>query len=147
MVTRAFAVEDGNLQRRSLVTSRTQLYKDIDLNFTAKTSGDVYKSTDAAAVKQAVKNLLLTNFGEKPFLPIFGGNLSALLFDLSDPELATSLDRTIKEAIKIHEPRAKHMKNIINVDPDRNYVEVTIEFQIISTSEIVTFTTQLTRLR
>lgn len=147
MVTRAFAVEDGNLQRRSLVTSRSKLYKDIDLNFTTKTSGDVYKATDAAAVKQSIKNLLLTNFGEKPFLPLFGGNLSALLFDLSDPELENSLDRTIKEAIKIHEPRARHLKNTINVDPDRNYVEVTVEFQVISTSEIVIFTTQLTRLR
>jgi hypothetical protein len=31
MVTRAFAVEDGNLQTRSLVTSRNKLFSDIDL--------------------------------------------------------------------------------------------------------------------
>jgi hypothetical protein len=34
MVTRAFAVEDGNLQTRSLVTSRNKLFSDIDLTFT-----------------------------------------------------------------------------------------------------------------
>ena len=60
MVTRAFAVEDGNLSTRSLITTRNKLFSDIDLTFTNRPSGDLYKKTDAAAVKQAVKNLLLT---------------------------------------------------------------------------------------
>jgi hypothetical protein len=59
MVTRAFAVEDGNLNTTSLVTSRNRLYKDIDLTFAKKPSGEIYKKTDAAAVKQAVKNLII----------------------------------------------------------------------------------------
>jgi hypothetical protein len=59
MVTRAFAVEDGNLNTTSLVTSRNRLYKDIDLTFAKKPSGEIYKKTDAAAVKQAVKNSII----------------------------------------------------------------------------------------
>ena len=84
MATRAFAVEDGNLNTRSLVTTRTRLYSDIDLTFAKKPSGEIYKKTDAAAVKQAVKNLLLTNKYEKPFQPSFGGDLNNLLFELVD---------------------------------------------------------------
>ena len=48
--------------------SAYQKFIDIDLNFTAKsTSGDIFKKTDQAAVKQSIKNLLMTNKLEKPF--------------------------------------------------------------------------------
>ena len=33
----------------------------ITLSFNKKTNGDVFKKEDAAAVKQAIKNLLMTN--------------------------------------------------------------------------------------
>ena len=72
---RAFAVEDGNLSTGSVVTSRSKNYVDIDLSFNAKTNGDIFKKVDAAAVKQAVKNILTTGTGEKPFLPNFGGGI------------------------------------------------------------------------
>ena len=44
-----------------ILTSRTKSYSDIDLTFTPKASGDIFKKQHGAAVKQAVKNLLLTN--------------------------------------------------------------------------------------
>ena len=91
MPVRAFSIEDGNLASKTILTSRTKSSEDIDLSFSATPSGDVFKKTDAAAVKQAVKNLLLTNFSEKPFLPRFGGNLNSLLFalntDIDDEDL------------------------------------------------------------
>ena len=57
MPTRAFAVEDGNIGLTTINTSRSKSYSDIDLTFTAKASGDIFKKSHAAAVKQAVKNL------------------------------------------------------------------------------------------
>ena len=77
MVTKAFSLEDGNLSRKTLLGTKTKEYKDIDLTFTNKPSGDIYKKNEAAAVKQAVKNLLLTNSTEKPFEPYYGGDLNA----------------------------------------------------------------------
>jgi phage baseplate assembly protein W len=99
MARKYFAVEDGDLQTRSLVTSRSRTYSDLDLTFTKKPSGDVYKKTDAAAVKQAVKNLLLTTPGEKPFNPYFGGGLNSLLFELANDETNFLLTEYIKSAI------------------------------------------------
>ena len=61
-MARQFAVEDGNLQTRSIVTSRTVNYKDVDLTFSKKANNDIFKKEDAAAVKQAVKNILMTDF-------------------------------------------------------------------------------------
>lgn len=147
MVTRAFAVEDGNLNTTTLVTSRNRLYKDIDLTFAKKPSGEIYKKTDAAAVKQAVKNLLLTNKYEKPFQPEFGGDLNNLLFELVDNNTVYEIDGAIREAIKRYEPRARVRQVATNLQPDANSISVTITFQIVNTEEVVTLDTTITRLR
>jgi phage baseplate assembly protein W len=147
MARKYFAVEDGDLQTRSLVTSRSRTYSDLDLTFTKKPSGDVYKKTDAAAVKQAVKNLLLTTPGEKPFNPYFGGGLNSLLFELANDETNFLLTEYIKSAIDNFEPRAKLLSVGANVNPDSNTARVKVEFQIVNTSEIVTLETTVIRLR
>ena len=64
---RVFSQEDGQLEKPTIISSRERVYKDVDLTFTARSMGDVFKKTDAAAVKQSIKNLLLTNHGDKPF--------------------------------------------------------------------------------
>tara|TARA_R110000868_G_scaffold94700_4_gene261065 strand:+ start:1496 stop:1939 length:444 start_codon:yes stop_codon:yes gene_type:complete len=147
MVTRAFAVEDGNLQTRSLVTSRNKLFSDIDLTFTNKPSGDLYKKTDAAAVKQAVKNLLLTNRTEKPFQPTFGGDLNNLLFELVDNDTAYEIEALITQSITKFEPRALVQRVITNLQPDANSISVTVRFQVVNTQEIVTVDATIMRLR
>ena len=147
MARKYFAAEDGDLQTGSLVTSRNRTYSDLDLTFTKKPSGDVYKKTDAAAVKQAVKNLLLTTPGEKPFNPYFGGGLNGLLFELADDETNFLLTEYIKSAIDNFEPRAKLLSVVPNVSPDNNTARVKVEFQIVNTLEIVTLETTVIRLR
>ena len=51
-VTRSLSFEDANINVGSTVaTSRNVPYSDLDLTFANKTTGDVYKKVDAAAVK------------------------------------------------------------------------------------------------
>ena len=83
MVAKAFSIEDGNLSNKTLIGARTRSYSDIDLTFSKKPSGDIFKKNEAAAVKQAVKNLLMTNRLEKPFTIDYGGHLNDFLFELS----------------------------------------------------------------
>ena len=145
-MARAFSVEDTNLSR-SLISSRGTDYKDIDLAFAAKPAGDVFKKVDAAAVKQAVKNLLLTNRGEKPFQPDFGADLNEVLFNLDtefDPDFVQDL---IAEAIKNFEPRAFVLSVSVSTDGDNNRLDATVEFQVVNTEEIVTTEVSLARLR
>ena len=124
-----------------------RLYSDIDLTLAVKQNGDIYKKRDAAAVKQAVKNLISTNYFEKPFQPNFGGNIRAYLFDLADDDTAEEIELTIASAITRYESRAKVMRVKAIPRPDYNSIEVTIVFRVISTSEEVTFTTVMARLR
>lgn len=147
MVTRALAAEDGNLLSRSLVSSRQKDYSDIDLTFSLRPNGDIYKKTDAASVKQAVKNLLLTNHYEKPFNMLFGGNLTALLFELVDEDSGFEIEQAVRQAIERNESRAKVVSVDTNLNPDRNSLGLTVTFRILNTGEIVSVNTIIARLR
>jgi len=147
-IRRAFAQEDTNLQTASVTTTRVRQYTDIDLAFRAKpSSGEIYKKTDAAAVRQAVKNLVQTNRLEKPFRPQYGGNLRGQLFELADRGQSDVLRRGVIENIEYFEPRAQVLEVIVSLQPDNNSLSVTIKFKVVNTEEEVTFTTTLARLR
>lgn len=146
-MAKAFSIEDGNLQTRTLVTARSRLYKDIDLSFTKRPSGDIYKKTDAAAVKQAIKNLLLTTKTEKPFQPYFGANLNNIIFNLSEDFDDGQIRDVIVNAIGNYEPRAQVRRVDVDLSPDSNSVRITVVFQVISTSEEVQLDISLMRLR
>ena len=141
------SAEDVRLGSSSILGSRTRVYKDIDLTFAVKPSGEIFKKTDAAAVKQAVKNLMLTNYYEKPFQPRFGANLRDLLFDLADDESEEDIEERCLNAINVFEPRAEALNVTAIANPDRNSIQVVVEFRVINTEELVKFTTTLARLR
>ena len=147
MPSRAFSIEDGNIGTKNILTSRREEYSDIDLSFAKKGSGDIFKKSHSAAVKQAVRNLLLTNFSEKPFLPLFGADLNSMLFRLRSDIDDDTLEDDIIKAIETFEPRARvlNIKNVIS--PDTNEVKVTVTFQVINTSEEAFVDVSLTRLR
>ena len=146
-IRRVLSTEDGNLQKSTLISSRAVDYLDIDLTFNKRPSGDLYKKRDAAAVKQSIKNLLLTDFYEKPFQPFFGANLRAMLFELADDDTEDEVEENIRTAINKYEPRAEILTISVNVLPDQNDMRVSVYFKIINTQETVTFTTNLSRLR
>jgi len=147
MPIRAFSIEDGNIGTKNLLSSRTETYKDIDLTFAKKASGDVFKKEHAAAVKQAIKNLLLTNFSEKPFQPRFGGNLNSFLFALNTDIDDDDLREQIIQAIEVFEPRVQVLNIDTNLRDDSHEIKVTVTFKMINTSQVESTQVNLTRLR
>ena len=145
-MARSFSIEDGNLQS-SITGSRNRKYSDVDLTFNTNTINDVYKKLDAGAVKQSVKNILLTSYHEKPFRPYFDTNLNDILFELFDQSLMNDIDLRIKTAIQNYEPRAKIEDISVTELRDINALYITIIFSIVNTGEKVTLTTTITRLR
>lgn len=150
-ITRALSIEDTNLSSASTVTAtRNKEYSDIDLSLALKSqTRDIYKKLNVESVKFAVKNLLLTNQGEKPFNPYYGGNLYNFLFELADGGTEKSVIREVKNVLEVYEPRVDipTLKVLVNMQPDYNSAEVTIIFKVINTGELVEFTTVLSRLR
>ena len=67
------------------VTSATKGFSDLNLQMIPHPQKrDIIPLKDNAAVKNAVRNLLLTNFFERPFQPTVGANLRGLLFEPAD---------------------------------------------------------------
>ena len=150
MASRAFSVEDGNLSNQStLKATKNREYIDLDLSFAKKGSGDIFKKTSAASVKQALKLLLMTGRTEKPFSPYFGADLGTYLFELADNQTVIDIEFAIRENIRAFEPRVNIQTLKINTDvsPDTNSISITLIFNIVNSSETVEFTTRLNRLR
>ena len=157
MPTRVYSNEDGNVNKKSIVVSRTREDKDIDLTFSAKFIGldsdgtnlraDIFKKTNAGAVKQAIRNLLLTNFTERPFMHRFGCNLIDMLFRLSTEVDDANLESDIARAIQTYEPRAQVLGINSVVSPDNHEVRITVRFLVIATLQQDTVELNLTRLR
>lgn len=149
-MARSFSLEDGNLQQSSLIVSRNVDYSDIDLAFDVideVSNRDVFKKKDAAAVKQSVKNIVLTNRGEKPFAPKFGTNIIDLIFELNEPDVGISLRNRIKRAIELYEPRAVVEKVKIDNIIDQYTLNAVIVFRVINTTELISLNVTLSRLR
>ena len=69
-------------------------YKDLDLNFTRNpVTNDVTRIEDIDAVKRSVKNLVQTNFYERPFHPELGCGIRELLFENYTPIIGIFLKR------------------------------------------------------
>ena len=135
---------------RTNASSRsTRLYRDIALSFeTNAATKDVIVKKDVDAVKQSVKNLILTNHYYRPFHPEICSGITNLLFEPLDPITANSLSRVIGEVITNFEPRAQLVSVDARPNPDTNSYEVTIDFRVINVpGELVSLTTMLERSR
>tara|TARA_R100001460_G_scaffold42179_1_gene78184 strand:- start:104 stop:541 length:438 start_codon:yes stop_codon:yes gene_type:complete len=145
-MARQLSIEDGNLSS-SILTSRRKSYSDIDLLFERKPSGDIYRKTDADAVKQSVKNIVSTNRYEKPFEIFYGANITGMLFELADAGMGTHVEDQVKSAIQDYEPRARILRINVFSNPDRNTLQVELLFRVTSTEQEVELQTTVSRLR
>ena len=108
------------------------VFSDVNVSFTPHpVTGKLPVLKNADAVKRSVRNLILTNFGERPYDPLYGGNVRAMLFEnTDDPLLQDQLRRQIEGAIKNYEKRARVDRVLVDVKPDSNALIISIRFMI-----------------
>lgn len=127
-------------------TSRT--FRDLDLNFNIHPiRKDINLHKNEYAIISSVKNLVLTNFYERPFQPQLGSNVRRLLFENIDTVIAAQLERAIEETITNFEPRVQISKITAVPRPDENKYGVEMEFFIINLTDPVNITFFLERVR
>jgi len=136
-------------QGQNDISRNVRQWTDLDLFFAKKaTSKDISKVTDIQAVKRSIRNLVLTNFYEKPFHPEIGCGVRGLLFELMDPLTSYAIAKQIEITVENFEPRARLIGVRANPDLDRNEYEVTLEFYVVNApTELVDLTIFLERLR
>jgi phage baseplate assembly protein W len=108
-----------------------KLYSDIDLTFTRQPGkGDIALSYDDNAVIRSVRNLLLTDFYERPFQPEIGSNINGLLFENISSITASAIEEDIKNTLTNFEPRVTISELVVDALPDKNAFFVRVTFFI-----------------
>ena len=140
------AVYDSQSQSKSTRNSRK--FRDLDLDFDRNiVTNDVKVVEDVVAIKRSVRNLVQTNFYERPFHPELGCGVRELLFENFTPLTAVFIKRKIEEVLIKYEPRINLTNVAVDDDQDRNRLVVDIYFRIIGIEGPQVVSTFLQRIR
>jgi uncharacterized protein len=86
-------------------------------------------------VDQAIQIILLTEPGERPMLPEFGGGLRHFVFEPNSPATHRAIERTVKTALIDWEPRID-VENV-SVNPDSvqpNLLFIHVDYKVRATN-------------
>ena len=120
----------GKLDQASVV-SKKKPHRDLDLSLKIHPiRKDLIPLKDDAAVKNAVRNLIITNFYERPFGDDKGANLRGLLFEPAGFITEIRLRDAIERVIEKYEPRVRIISIRIFDNTDRNEYIVNVNFKI-----------------
>ena len=108
--------KDYTKEVKSSSSRQSRKFKDIDLNFTRHpVSNDIGTLEDAIAIKRSVRNLIQTNYYERPFHPELGCGVRQLLFENYTPMTSIFLKRKIEEVLQNYEPRISLTLSLIHI--------------------------------
>jgi len=126
----------------------TRTFSDLDFNFGLHpATSDVVTRYDEDAVKQSIRNLILTQNYERPFRSNIGCQVKGLLFEPISPLLTAMIERTISDTIINYEPRADLISVEVKFSPENNSVYISITFKIKNTETPVNINLILERTR
>ncbi len=110
----------------------SQGFKDISASFQiSPLTSDLIATKNETAIARSVRNLIMTIPGERPFAPVLGSNVTALLFENFDLLTASAIQSEIENTLENYEPRVKLSE--VNVEPnfDAHEFHVTLQYFIV----------------
>jgi phage baseplate assembly protein W len=130
------------------LSKKPNLYSDFhkDLRI-SPISKDIALLKDEDAVKQSIKNLILTDPGERLMQPLIGGGIRGLLFENITPGVLKVIETKCRDTINIYEPRAEIIDITASSLIDDNKVSVVIQFYIRNVDRPITLDLILERIR
>ena len=129
-------------------TSKPLVYSDFYYNFDLElVKRDLLSYKNEDSVKRSIRNILLTDKGERFFNPTFGSDIRKMLFENFSPSTEQVVADLIKTAIGNHEPRANVIDVNVSGNPDQNSMYINIVFSVINKAEPVTLELILNRIR
>jgi len=123
-------------------------FSDIDFNFTRNPiTNDESILIDDAAIKASLRNLILTDMGERPFNSKLGSSIRSLLFEPASPIIASELESRIRNVIRNYEPRVVLLRVEVTLDNDANSFNALIGFRLRDDNRPLVVPVSLKRLR
>ena len=102
-----------------MATTYGKDYVDFDMDFDKHPAhGDLAQVKKSTAISRSLKNIIMTNPGERLFQPDVEGGLGQLLFENFSDLTTSRIESKIRQAIGKYEPRANVQS--INVKPSPN---------------------------
>lgn len=95
------AIDFFNLSSKK-ITIYSDFRKDLMIN---PITQDLTLRLNEDSVKEALKNLILTNKGERLFQPTLGSDVRKSLFDLMTPATVKMIEQNVRSTIANFEPR------------------------------------------
>lgn len=130
------------------MATKQAIFSDLDLNFTKHPiTDDVSRKTDAAAVNQSLRNLILTANYERPFNSNIGSPIRALMFEPYSPMLRVLLKTVVEQTVENFEPRISLQDVIISPNESNNSLEISIYYYILNSTSLQSFQMTLERTR
>jgi phage baseplate assembly protein W len=159
---------------------------DFDLKFTKRqllgkktdirTLVDNHRRSRYPVIEQSIANIVLTNKGERPFQPDFGGNIYDTLFEQipyfgnGTSALEINITERIKAALINYEPRVAIMSvsltpdkdsislrdqkqarivggNATSGSTDKNLINIQVVYRVIPMTEVLTYNLKIKRVR
>ena len=127
----------------------TKGFKDISASFQVNPLNfDLIGLKNESAIARSIRNLVMTQRGDRPFAPTLGSGAYGLLFETVDDMTASVIRDEIIQVIETYEPRV----DLIDVDvisiPDENAMNVRVQYLIVgidTPTQQLTFALQPTR--
>jgi len=133
---------------RATVVARSRDFSDLDLRFKPHPNlGDLVPLRDIAAIKNSVRNLILTGYGERLFQPSVGCGITNQLFENFSPITVAAMQEAITRTIRFHEPRVSLAGVSITDRSGENSIFVSITVKILNVPDLVDVDIYLERTR
>lgn len=132
----------------SQTQKKLDTYSDFSNNFTKHpVTNQLVTLKNEDSIKQAFKNLILTNISERLFNPFFGSNIRKNLFELETPFLVEDIRNSVILASSQFEKRVQVINISIDDITDQNSISVNIVFLVQNVATPLTITINLRRAR
>lgn len=123
-------------------------FSDIETDFTRNpVTNDVMRIKNVESISRSIRNIVLTEKGERMLVPGFGSNVRSYLFENDTPFNRFVLQKEILYTLRAQEPRAEIINVRIFGDIDANELRATIEFTPINSVQAVSLDVVLERSR
>ena len=129
------------------LTRRRELHSDFHKDLALLPGrNDLARRVNENSVKEAIKNILLTNKGERLFQPLVGSDINSMLFENATPVTAILIKDRIESALNSYEPRCSIVDVEVIRDVDSNSVRINVVFYVINNETPQTLSIDINKL-
>lgn len=129
-------------------TRRREVYSDFPKDFSRVPGrSDLSRKINENAVRESIRNIVLTDPSERPFNPSFGCGIRRFLFENMTDTTASLIRDKIFSNLSTYETRADIVDVEVSADLGTNLIFISIVFRVINTEVNQRLDLQVSRIR